>query len=187
MTTYTAIPNGDIDQDSPVTQPLLTLMRDNPIAITEGAAGAPRIFIGALERLSAGSTIKYRADAAFTTTSTSFVVVTNSPISFMQAGTVRVSLEHRRTTGGTGETRIRRTRGTVVTAVTTFSTTSGTFVAETADVSIQPGDILDVATRNTVGGGNTAEVQLLRYSCDPANFLWPVDRYGMIENNPTVT
>ena len=42
MTTYTAIPNGDIDQDSPLTQPLLTLVRDNPIAISEGATGAPR-------------------------------------------------------------------------------------------------------------------------------------------------
>jgi hypothetical protein len=43
MTSYTAIANGDIDQDSPVTQPLVTALRDNPIAIIEGATGAPRI------------------------------------------------------------------------------------------------------------------------------------------------
>lgn len=43
MTTYTSIPNGDIDQDSPATQPLFQLLRDNPIAITEGASGAPRV------------------------------------------------------------------------------------------------------------------------------------------------
>jgi len=43
MTTYTAIPNGDIDPDSPITASLMALMRDNPIAITEGASGAPRI------------------------------------------------------------------------------------------------------------------------------------------------
>jgi len=42
MTTYTAIPDGDIDQDSALTQPLMTLYRDNPIAISEGATGAPR-------------------------------------------------------------------------------------------------------------------------------------------------
>lgn len=41
MTTYTAIANGDIDQDSPVTQPLMQLIRDNPIAIAEGSSGAP--------------------------------------------------------------------------------------------------------------------------------------------------
>jgi len=48
MTTYTTIPNSDIDQDSPVTQPLMTSLRDNPIAITEGASGAPRIVNAAI-------------------------------------------------------------------------------------------------------------------------------------------
>lgn len=46
MTTYTAIPNGNVDQDSPITQPLMTLMRDNPIAIAEGAAAAPVVAAG---------------------------------------------------------------------------------------------------------------------------------------------
>jgi len=43
MTTYTAIADTEIDQDSPVTETLWTKMRDNPIAITEGASGAPKI------------------------------------------------------------------------------------------------------------------------------------------------
>lgn len=43
MTTYTTIANSAIDQDSPVTQTLMQALRDNPIAITEGASGAPRI------------------------------------------------------------------------------------------------------------------------------------------------
>ncbi|MEO1108256.1 MAG: hypothetical protein AAFX90_10070 [Pseudomonadota bacterium] len=60
MTTYTAIPNDDVDQDSPVNQTLMTLLRDNPIAITEGAAGAPRILDLAL-------------DTTVTTTGTSWV------------------------------------------------------------------------------------------------------------------
>ena len=49
MTTYTSIPNADIDQDSPVTQTLMTALRDNPIAITEGASGAPRIVAAGIE------------------------------------------------------------------------------------------------------------------------------------------
>lgn len=49
MTTYTAIILGQIDQDSPVTQPLVTALRDNPIAIAEGASGAPRIEDAALD------------------------------------------------------------------------------------------------------------------------------------------
>lgn len=55
MTTYTSIPNTDIDQDSPVTQPLMTALRDNPIAITEGSSGAPRIVAAAIEGGSASS------------------------------------------------------------------------------------------------------------------------------------
>lgn len=43
MTSYTAIPNTDLDQNSPVTEPLMLLIRDNPIAMLEGAAGAPRM------------------------------------------------------------------------------------------------------------------------------------------------
>ena len=41
MTSYVSIPNGDIDQDSPITQPLMTALRDNPIAIAEGDASVP--------------------------------------------------------------------------------------------------------------------------------------------------
>jgi hypothetical protein len=48
MTTYTAIPDSDIDPESPITTTLMTRIRDNPIAITEGAAGAPPIANAAL-------------------------------------------------------------------------------------------------------------------------------------------
>jgi len=41
MTTYSPISNTEIDQDSPITQPLVTALRDNPIAISEGASSAP--------------------------------------------------------------------------------------------------------------------------------------------------
>lgn len=43
MTTYTAISNGQIDQDSPITQPLMTAMRDNPLAIAERSTNAPYV------------------------------------------------------------------------------------------------------------------------------------------------
>lgn len=68
MTTYTAIPDGDIDQDSPVTQPLMTLMRDNPIAITEGAADAPRVTPGALSINQAYQAIPTSGSASFSIT-----------------------------------------------------------------------------------------------------------------------
>ncbi|MDA0780681.1 MAG: hypothetical protein PQ612_06065 [Rickettsiales bacterium] len=49
MTTYTTINNTDIDVDSPVTTSLMNKLRDNPIAITEGASGAPKIQAAALD------------------------------------------------------------------------------------------------------------------------------------------
>lgn len=48
MTTYTAIPDTDIDPESPVTVGLMTLLRDNPLAIQEGDATAPKIANAAL-------------------------------------------------------------------------------------------------------------------------------------------
>lgn len=41
MTSYTAITDASINQDSPLTEDLLTLLRDNPIAGFEGATDAP--------------------------------------------------------------------------------------------------------------------------------------------------
>lgn len=49
MTTYTAIPNSDVDADSPVTTELMIKLRDNPIALAEGAAGAPKVRKAALQ------------------------------------------------------------------------------------------------------------------------------------------
>ena len=48
MTTYTAIADSEIDPESPGTTTLFTKLRDNPIAITEGASGAPQIQNGAI-------------------------------------------------------------------------------------------------------------------------------------------
>lgn len=43
MTTYTAIAYSEIDASSPATDTVLDRLRNNPIAIAEGATGAPRI------------------------------------------------------------------------------------------------------------------------------------------------
>jgi hypothetical protein len=48
MTTYTAITNDQVDQDSPVTQPLIEALNSNPLAIAEGDPSAPKVQAGAL-------------------------------------------------------------------------------------------------------------------------------------------
>ncbi len=45
---YNEIFDSEIDPDSPITTSLMFRLRDNPIAIAEGAAGAPKIVLGAL-------------------------------------------------------------------------------------------------------------------------------------------
>ena len=45
---YSAISNGEIDLDSPITTGLMTKMRDNPIAIANGDSGAPKIQTAAI-------------------------------------------------------------------------------------------------------------------------------------------
>lgn len=89
MTTYTTIPNSDVDQDSPVTQPLMTALRDNPIAIVEGATGAPRMSLGFLPEIAAGDEIKVAMDTDF--------VVGGSPTlifrcGIFQTGSVRIKV-----------------------------------------------------------------------------------------------
>lgn len=56
MADYIAQPDTAVDPDAPVTSDLMYALRDNPIAIAEGAAGAPRIADAALNGTLAGVT-----------------------------------------------------------------------------------------------------------------------------------
>lgn len=43
MADWKTIPDTDVDPDAPVTSELMYALRDNPVAIAEGAVGAPRV------------------------------------------------------------------------------------------------------------------------------------------------
>ena len=97
MTTYTAIPNGDIDQDSPVTQPLLTALRDNVLAIQEGDPTAPKLQFAAMDTwfTTAGAVGTYvfakrgtgTADVAFGSTLAGSNLVPTSAFTSYSSGT----------------------------------------------------------------------------------------------------
>jgi hypothetical protein len=74
MTTYTPIANGSVDAGSPVDESLVTALRDNPIALSEGAAGAPRI-----------ATIAADANDGTTTAGTT-AAITNSSVAYSAPG-----------------------------------------------------------------------------------------------------
>jgi len=66
---WTTIPDSDLDQDSPLNQPLMTALRDNPIAIAQGLSGATvnETAWHQLEELtigSDGSTITFTTDTS---------------------------------------------------------------------------------------------------------------------------
>ena len=56
MTAYTTIPDTDIAQDKPIKAETGLALRDNPIAISEGAASAPRIQRAAIQNSAVDST-----------------------------------------------------------------------------------------------------------------------------------
>lgn len=59
MTNYNAIADAEIDPGSPITTSLVERLRDNPIAIAEGAAGAPRVDLSALDEATIGLSTMY--------------------------------------------------------------------------------------------------------------------------------
>lgn len=96
MTDYTTVTDSEIDQDSPITQPLLTALRDNPIAITEGASGAPKIQEAAMDSASVNqSALKTEVASASGSLNTSqSITITFGDYSFLPTslggGTVEV-------------------------------------------------------------------------------------------------
>ena len=76
MTTYSTITDGQIDQDSPITQPLMTALRDNPIAIAEGSSGSPSVLPNIAVNSTAGAVGTYaflhRESTTVTTAGTTY-------------------------------------------------------------------------------------------------------------------
>lgn len=148
MTTYVPIPDGDIDQDSPVTQPLMTAMRDNPIAITEGSSGAPRIQAAALgDSVSSGGVQTCLRDLSpYTTTSTSWSLAMRWSV--YNGGSVRVGFRHRADGASTAaEAKVEKNAN----VQNSWSTGSTTYVDRQVAVNINSGDTLDIWVRTDFG------------------------------------
>lgn len=159
-------------------------LRDNPVAIAEGAPNAPRILLPALERLRPGTSIRFRDDSVSTLTSSIFTTIATFQPGFMQAGTVTIAFEHS-VISSTSEVRIYRFRGGTATLLTTISTGSTGYVAQTYNVDVQPGDVIFLQHRNT--SGSTSNVRNKRLQVDAATYYWPANTFGYVEGNPTIT
>lgn len=152
MTTYNAaaVTNAVIAFKKAVTLQLLRALRDNPIAMFEGAAGAPRLARGALNSFAAGDTIFATWPGNDDTSSSTYI--TSHAFNFIQSGTVRVTFTQAiNNSANTSFARIMRTRAGSDTEIISWSTSSTSGVDRSADVDVIHGDILSVQHRSGSG------------------------------------
>jgi len=167
MATYTAITNGQIDQDSPITQPLMTALRDNPIAMAEGDSSAPKF---ATQAQVAGT---------FATTSGGTAVFTNlddyAGVEFkvlVREGTGTddqdVTIEYSTNNGSTWSTPAKighvRHESTAAIAMGYFNFSDGTLVSICDGAAGDP--VVQGFFANTTMAGASNNINALRFSCD---------------------
>lgn len=185
MTAYTTISNALVAVGAKPFSTTVTALRDNPIAITEGAAGAPRNVLGSLERLTAGTSIRWRSDAEQIVVNA--LAVLAFPSFFLQGGTITVAFEHRQSGGGTSTVTINRNRAGSSVTVATITETGTTYVAKTQNVDILPGDSLGITHANATGAGRESRIRNLRLQVGDGVSVFPVSQLGNWEGNPALS
>jgi len=167
MTSYITINNTEVDPDSPITADLMTKLRDNPIAMAEGASGAPRVYGAAMYGPVAGSVIQrnclpFGNESASSSSLTKAVQkILPSVFTALVGCTVRITLTCNQT-GTAGEVRVYKNASVVQTYTTSQTNT-------TLDVTLAAGDCLAVdctGTGTSGGATGTMTVSLLKYSFD---------------------
>lgn len=141
MTTYTAIPDANFDVDKPMRSVDGLLMRDNPIAIAEGASGAPRNQPASFNNYTAGTVAV--SGCKTSTSSDTYIKVyeTYVPRGGVLSTTISISA-----VGGTAFARIY-VNGVAV--GTQRSTASSSYVSYDEDVTISTGDFLQCYLRTS--------------------------------------
>jgi hypothetical protein len=140
MADWTDIANSEIDGDSPITESLMSALRDNPEAITEGATGAPRIENLAMANnvVTAGNKYILRSDIEDSVTGTT--LTTLKEFYTTQSGTCRIYFELK----SSSSTAYGRVYVNNVAVGTQRSTTSTSYVSYTEDFSISVGDSIEI-------------------------------------------
>jgi len=157
MTTFTTIPNSSLEPGKPIRSIDGLALRDNPIAITEGAAGAPKnqtasiqddaITKDKLQSPVAGAAylisrlvINARnTDASYGSTDQLYSQSASAGVTVLVPGVIRCSFEHRYLGGFTGTNARILKNGT---QQATWSTSSTSFTTRTLDLTVDVGDLI---------------------------------------------
>lgn len=143
MADWTNIPDTALDPDAPLTSELAYAWRDNPIAIAEGAAGAPRITQTAIMNPTAGN-FRTITSVSVATVGT----VTAVTFSCITPGVVRINTDKTVTGGYVAVRRIRNGNDTLINNYVTSGNRND-------DVSCNIGDVFYVEV-----SGSAATVQV---------------------------
>ena len=169
MADWTELDTNTLLPGEPLTSTKALAFFENPVALAEGAADAPRNQLKSLPRLVAGSSV--RSTRTRTVPNNTTETILNHGI--IQIGTIRASMTRTGGNGGGSATISRIRNGTSVTLATTTTAAS-----ITADVSVIPGDAL-ICSGSAVSGPRTHSATLAVASGD----LWPSITGGYLEGN----
>ena len=153
MPTYTAIASTETDPNAPVTSTLMDRLANNPIAMFEGASGAPRLDEGARGGSVAGDTVLFQAlgkdnpwSVAGASEETDWTEVPGSRFRATTTCNLRATCEINSSFGG-GEVRVLK-NGTEMASETATSLS--------VDITLTDGDTVWFEARAGTGAGGGA-------------------------------
>jgi hypothetical protein len=167
MTTYTSIPNSSLEPGKPIRSIDGLALRDNPLAIIEGDATAPRIVGKAIKRIQDMPVLTVSAADTYdisngstplslltSTTSTSYVVAFRYTIA-TYSGSIRLKASHTSATSGEGTNygQLSLYKNNVL--IQSYQTLSDSYVQRTNDLSCVPGDVIEWRIAAYISGYQT--------------------------------
>ena len=152
--TWTTIPDGDIDPDSPVTTGLMTALRDNVEAALVADSGAPKIVEDAHTAITAGSSYRYSFEENEVTTPNAAYTKIIPDIVIQRSGTYQFVFDMKATGVGTSvEARVYRNASTGYSGDAAFgteqTTSSLTYVTKTESLAVNAGDIISLYAKKS--------------------------------------
>lgn len=157
--TYTIHPDAMFDPGKPILGSTQAEARDNLIASFAGEPDAPKLSVLALEPLVAGGVIRYSEISSVPS-----AITDRAFVPMLQAGTVRCVIGNAGGAGGVASTVVKRRRG--ASGSETTLATGG--AALTADISVEPGDVIIMGAGSS--GSNSNVVFELRTG---GQNIWP--------------
>lgn len=169
MADWTTIPDSSIEPGKPIRSIDGLALRDNPIAISEGAAGAPRIIGNAAKRIEEFAVLTVTAADTYSASVGSnpepLATATNSTVNVVAyrytidkyTGSLRFKISqycsYESEFGQTSLSTLQAYKNGVLLATYTYQSTAP--ITRTLDISIVPGDVIEWRHNTNGGGGVT--------------------------------